>query len=102
MIQNIPATPDGSILFADSFERYLQDKGKGRGGSGGNYRRNAGRELERFAQWAAGDLGRNEWMGIVPGDIDRILPFEQDEQTCIDNVRVGVGKRAILHRQSLL
>ncbi|MFQ3295351.1 MAG: hypothetical protein ACI8VE_002436, partial [Natrialbaceae archaeon] len=24
-----------------SFERYLQDKGKGRGGEGGNYRRNA-------------------------------------------------------------
>ena len=42
-----------STLLADSFERYLQDKGKGRGGDGGNYRRNAARELERFAEWAA-------------------------------------------------
>ena len=41
----------------DSFERYLQDKGKGRGGEGGNYRRNAARELERFVEWAAGDRG---------------------------------------------
>jgi hypothetical protein len=32
MIQNIPATHVGSISLADSFERYLQDKGKGRGG----------------------------------------------------------------------
>jgi hypothetical protein len=39
MIQNIPATHVGSISLADSFERYLQDKGKGRGGDGGNYRR---------------------------------------------------------------
>ena len=40
--------------LASSFERYLQDKGKGRGGEGGNYRRNAARELERVAPWAAG------------------------------------------------
>jgi len=39
--------------LASSFERYLQDKGKGRGGDGGNYRRNAARELERFAEWKA-------------------------------------------------
>ena len=32
--------------LARSFERYLQDKGKGRGGDGRNYRRNAARELE--------------------------------------------------------
>jgi hypothetical protein len=38
-----------------SFDRYLQDKGKGRGGEGGNYRRNAARELERFVEWAAAD-----------------------------------------------
>ena len=38
-----------STPLDDSFERYLQDKGKGRGGDGGNYRRNAARELERFA-----------------------------------------------------
>jgi len=35
--------------LSESFER-LQDKGKGRGGDGGNYRRNAARELERFAE----------------------------------------------------
>ena len=37
-------------VLDESFERYLQDKGKGRGGDGGNYRRNAARELERFAK----------------------------------------------------
>lgn len=31
------------------FERYLQDKRKGRGGEGSNYRRNATRELGHFA-----------------------------------------------------
>ncbi|AFO56282.1 hypothetical protein NJ7G_1035 [Natrinema sp. J7-2] len=34
----------------DSFERYLQDEGKGRGGDGGTYRRNAARELERSSR----------------------------------------------------
>ena len=76
MIQNSLATSDGSTLFVDSFERYLQDKGKGRGGNGGNYRRNAARELDRFAQWAAGDRGRSEWTGIVPDGIDRDPTFE--------------------------
>jgi integrase len=76
MIQNIPATHVGSISLADSFERYLQDKGKGRGGDGGNYRRNAARELERFGQWAAGDRGLNEWTGIVPDCVDRDPTFQ--------------------------
>jgi integrase len=49
-----------------SFDRYLQDKGKGRGGEGGNYRRNAGRELERFAEWAAGERGSESWPGVSP------------------------------------
>ena len=53
-----------------SFERYLQDKGKGRGGDGGNYRRNAARELERFAEWAAGDRGDDDWIGVVPDDVE--------------------------------
>jgi integrase len=48
---------DSRATVVETFERYLQDKGKGRGGQGGNYRRNAGRELERFAEWAAGDAG---------------------------------------------
>ena len=38
-----------STTLDDSFERYLQDKGKDRGGNGENYRRNAAREFERFA-----------------------------------------------------
>ncbi|MFC7078260.1 phage integrase SAM-like domain-containing protein [Haloarcula halophila] len=72
-----PAAPRAdSISLADSFERYLQDKGKGRGGDGGNYRRNAARELKRFGRWAAGDCGRNEWTGIVPDDVDRDPTFE--------------------------
>ena len=53
-----------------SFERYLQDKGKGRGGEGGNYCRNAARELERFVEWAAGDRGGEDWTGLVPADAD--------------------------------
>ena len=53
MIDDRSSRPESAL--DDSFERYLQDKGKGRGGDGGNYRRNAARELERFAEWAAGD-----------------------------------------------
>ena len=80
MIQKGTPTPDGSTLFADSFERYLQDKGKGRGGDGGNYRRNAARELERFAQWADGDRGRSKWTGIVPDDVDRDPTFQDIDE----------------------
>lgn len=50
--------------LASSFERYLQDKGKGRGGEGGNYRRIAARELDRFVEWAAGERGDEDWTGI--------------------------------------
>jgi len=64
--ERTPMTP-----LSEPFERYLQDKGKGRGGDGGNYRRNAARELERFAEWTAGDRGGEDWTGIIPGDIDR-------------------------------
>ena len=49
-----------------SLERYLQDKGKGRGGDGGNYRRNAARELKGFTEWTSGDRGDDELsLGIV-------------------------------------
>ena len=58
-----------------SFERYLQDKGKGRGSSGGNYRRNVARELERFVEWAAGERGGADWTGIVPAEADREPTF---------------------------
>ena len=63
-----------------SFDRYLQDKGKGRGGEGGNYRRNAARELERFAEWAAGERGDEDWTGITPKDTDRDPTFADLEE----------------------
>jgi len=71
MDQNTPTERTSLTSLSDSFEQYLQDKGKGRGGAGGNYRRNAARELERFAEWADGDQGGDGWTGIVPDDGDR-------------------------------
>ena len=32
-------------------ERFLQEKGKGRGGQSGSYRRDAARELDRYQDW---------------------------------------------------
>ena len=82
--------------LGDSFERYLQDKGKGRSGDGGNYRRNAARELERFAEWAAGDRGRDDWTGIVPDDIDRDPTFEDlDERVFREYARHLAGDRGL-------
>ena len=49
MIGETSGQERGARPLRSSFERYLQDKGKGRGGEGGNYRRNAARELERDA-----------------------------------------------------
>jgi integrase len=90
------ATQVYSISLADSFERYLQDKGKGRGGESGNYRRNAARELERFAQWAAGDRGRSDWTGIVPDDVDRDPTLEDlDERVFRAYARYLGGDRAL-------
>ncbi|SEP30580.1 hypothetical protein SAMN05216388_10735 [Halorientalis persicus] len=60
--------PEDRTLLASSFDRYLQDKGKGRGGDGGNYRRNVERELHRFAEWATGDRGDDDWNGITPDE----------------------------------
>jgi integrase len=76
MIQNIPATRGGSTPFKNSFERYLQDKGKGCSGDGGNYRRNAARELKRFAEWTGGDRGDDDWHGIVSDAVDREPTFD--------------------------
>jgi hypothetical protein len=76
-MNQIPSSARGSsTLLASSFERYLQDKGKGRGGEGGNYRQNAARELDRFVEWAAGDRGDHDWTGIVPDDVDKVPTFE--------------------------
>jgi hypothetical protein len=76
MNQNTSSTRDGTTALTRSFERYLQDKGKGRGGDGGNYRRNAARELERFVEWAAGDRDGDDRTGIVPNCVDRDPTFE--------------------------
>ena len=95
MNQNASSTRDDSTPLSDSFERYLQDKGKGRGGDGGNYRRNAARELERFAEWAAGDRGRDEWAGIVDG-ADREPTFEDlDERVFREYARHLAGGRGL-------
>jgi len=71
-----------STPLDDSFERYLQDKGKGRGGDGGNYRRNAARELERFAEWAAGDRGADDWTGSSPTTSTGSRPLTISTNAC--------------------
>jgi integrase len=82
--------------LASSFERYLQDKGKGRGGDGGNYRRNAARELEKFAEWAAGDRGHDGWGGVVPDDADREPTFSDlDERVFREYARHLAGDRGL-------
>jgi hypothetical protein len=93
-----PGTPRNRSdqTLAGSFERYLQDKGKGRGGEGGNYRRNAARELERFAEWAAGDRGADDWTGIVPDDVDREPTFDDlDERVFREYARHLGGDRGL-------
>ena len=80
--------------LASSFDRYLQDKGKGRAGDGGNYRRNTARELERFEEWAAGDGVDGDWTGIVPDDINRDPSFEDlDERVFREYARYLVSDR---------
>ena len=70
------------------FDRYLQDKGKGRGGEGGNYRRNAARELDRFAEWAAGERGDDDWTGITPETVDHDPTFaDLDERVSREYAR---------------
>ena len=92
-------TPTGrpqSTPLTETFERYLQDKGKGRGGEGGNYRRNAARELERFAEWAAGDRGSDDWTGILGDAVDRTPTFEDlDERVFREYARHLAGDRGL-------
>jgi integrase len=79
-----------------SFDRYLQDKGKGRGGEGGNYRRNAARELERFVEWAAGERGDEDWAGITPEEVDRDPTFaDLDERVFREYARHLSGDRGL-------
>lgn len=70
------SSADAGTDLDATFDRYFQDIGKGRGGDGGHYRRNSKRELERFTEWAAGDRGPDEWIGIIPDDADRAPTFE--------------------------
>jgi len=96
MNQNTSATRDDLTPLVSSLDRYLQDKGKGRGGEGGNYRRNAARELERFAEWAAGNRGDDDWTGIVPDDVDRDPTFEDlDERVFREYARHLAGDRGL-------
>ena len=95
MDRNTPTGRPQSTPLSDTFERYLQDKGKGRGGKGGNYRRNAARELKRFTEWAAGDSGSDEWAGIIP-DVDREPTFEDlDERVFREYARHLAGDRGL-------
>lgn len=85
-----------STTLDETFERYLQDKGKGRGGEGGNYRRNAARELNRFYEWATGDWGSDSWTGITSDDIDHDPAFaDLDERAFREYARHLVGDRGL-------
>ena len=82
--------------LSSSFERYLQDKGKGRGGDGGNYRRNVARELDRFVEWATGERGGTDWTGITPAESDREPTFEAiDERVFREYARHLAGNRGL-------
>src|SRR6056297_942191 len=96
MDQNTPTERTTLTSLSGSFERYLQDKGKGRAGDGGNYRRNAARELERFAEWAAGNRGRDEWTGVIPEDSNREPAFDDlDERVFREYARHLAGDRGL-------
>ena len=85
-----------STPIDNTFDRYLQDKGKGRGGGGGNYRRNVTRELDRFAEWAAGERGGVEWTGIATSDSNRKPTFEDlDERVFREYARHLAGNRGL-------
>jgi integrase len=96
MIDDTTGQEPAARPLRSSFDRYLQDKGKGRGGEGGNYRRNAARELDRFAEWAAGERGDDDWTGIVPEEADRDPTFEDlDERVFREYARHLSGDRGL-------
>ena len=96
MIDDTTAQERAARPLRSSFERYLQDKGKGRGGEGGNYRRNAACELERFVEWAAGERGDEDWTGVVPEDADREPIFgDLDERVFREYARHLTGDRGL-------
>ena len=90
---------EASTPLAETFERYLQDKGKGRGGEGGNYRRNAARELNRFADWAGDDRDEDtesSGTGVVPEGADREPTFaDLDERVFREYARHLAGDRGL-------
>jgi hypothetical protein len=70
---------------------------------GGNYRRNAARELERFAEWAAGERGDEDWAGIVPADADRDPVFEDlDEWVFREYARHLAGDSRAIQRLGVI
>ena len=96
MIDDTTGQEPAARPLRSSFDRYLQDKGKGRGGDGGNYRRNASRELERFAEWAAGDRADDGWTGITPEGADRAPAFaDLDEWVFREYARHLAGDRGL-------
>ena len=96
MIDDTNAQERAAQPLRSSFERYLQDKGKGRGGEGGNYRRNAARELNRFVEWAAGKSGNEDWTGVVPADADRDPAFgDLNERVFREYARHLAGDRGL-------
>ena len=96
MIDDTTGREPAARPLRSSFDRYLQDKGKGRGGEGGNYRRNAARELDRFAAWAAGERGDDDWTGIVPEAVGRDPTFgDLDERVLREYARHLVGDRGL-------
>jgi integrase len=96
MIDDTAGQEPAARPLRSSFDRYLQDKGKGRGGEGGNYRRNAARELERFVEWAAGERGDDDWTGITPEEADRDPTFEDlDERVFREYARHLSGDRGL-------
>jgi len=96
MIDDTSGQEAAARPLRSSFDRYLQDKGKGRGGEGGNYRRNAARELERFAEWAAGERGDEDWTGITPEDVDHDPTFaDLDERVFREYARHLSGDRGL-------
>jgi len=96
MIDDTTGQEPAARPLRSSFDRYLQDKGKGRGGEGGNYRRNAARELDRFVEWAAGERGDDDWTGITPEGADREPTFEDlDERVFREYARHLSGDRGL-------
>lgn len=78
-----------STPIASTVPKFLTDKGKGESGDGGNYRRDAERELDRFIRWCRGD-GPDpanadppaEWAGVrPPTERDRDVTFADLDAT---------------------